>query len=214
MEFLIKAASKKLQPPLGPAVLAGRYDLRTSDGHIILPELWDDLVEPGMKITQRAWPLPPRRCSRQPPPPPPPRWIGGPPIHFGQGAPPVINDHPRIPQLPVIVDISNREANDHASGSSKPLESPNPSLKILEKSSSAEYSKETKYVTCEVVSESQIPERSPLQEDSPIRIERVSLGRHRKKGPNAQNFVGMSYEPGKKMKGRRIGDRIIRETTG
>ncbi|KAL7910275.1 hypothetical protein GGI35DRAFT_361234 [Trichoderma velutinum] len=42
---------------LGPHVQEGHYDLTDPDGNIILPSLWEELVEPGLHITMNLWPL-------------------------------------------------------------------------------------------------------------------------------------------------------------
>ncbi|KAI1762017.1 hypothetical protein GGR53DRAFT_503156 [Hypoxylon sp. FL1150] len=50
---------------------------------VILPEIWEDIVEPGMSITMHMWPLVSRDWPLDyqplPPPPPPPLLLGGPP---------------------------------------------------------------------------------------------------------------------------------------
>jgi len=95
MRELIRQAFDHVEV-LGPQVLEGRYDLVGPNGAIILPKVWDTMIEPGWAITMHMWPLP------EPPPPPPPRanWQGGPPS-------------PRTlpPGMPnsLIMDLSNRE---------------------------------------------------------------------------------------------------------
>ncbi|KAI1107128.1 hypothetical protein F4804DRAFT_298653 [Jackrogersella minutella] len=48
---------------------------------IILPELWEDLIEPGMFVSMHMWPM----DHPQPPPPPPPHYLqpSGPPMFPG-----------------------------------------------------------------------------------------------------------------------------------
>jgi flagellar basal body rod protein FlgF len=41
---------------LGPHVQEGHYDL-IGNGEIILPQLWDTLIEPDMIITMHMWPM-------------------------------------------------------------------------------------------------------------------------------------------------------------
>lgn len=55
MEELIK----KSFPPVevvGPHVMEGRYDLIGPDGEIILPSVWEKVVQPDWAITMRMWP--------------------------------------------------------------------------------------------------------------------------------------------------------------
>ncbi|KAH7274948.1 hypothetical protein B0J15DRAFT_473864 [Fusarium solani] len=42
---------------LGPHVHEGCFDLIDSDGYILVPEIWDDLIQPGMNITMTMWPM-------------------------------------------------------------------------------------------------------------------------------------------------------------
>ncbi|TVY25184.1 hypothetical protein LHYA1_G006052 [Lachnellula hyalina] len=57
MEELIFAAFLGVDI-VGPQVQAGRYDLVGPDGKIILPQVWEQLIEPGMSITMHMWPMP------------------------------------------------------------------------------------------------------------------------------------------------------------
>lgn len=57
MEELIRQAFLHVDI-LGPHVHQGHYDLVGSDGEIILPHVWDTLVEPNMDITMHMWPMP------------------------------------------------------------------------------------------------------------------------------------------------------------
>ncbi|KAI1131398.1 hypothetical protein F5Y10DRAFT_66252 [Nemania abortiva] len=73
---------------VGPEVLEGHYDLVGPDGTIILPQTWDQIIQPGWDITMLMWPPmqqpepePPQELNAQPagagasvPPPPPPNW--------------------------------------------------------------------------------------------------------------------------------------------
>jgi hypothetical protein len=86
---------------IGAHVRAGQYDLKDANGVIIMPQVWETLIEPGWAITMHMWPrpepprrpnghrfghrigppppLPPGRRAGPPPPPPPANWRGGPP---------------------------------------------------------------------------------------------------------------------------------------
>ena len=57
MEELIFASFLRVDI-VGPQVQAGRYDLVGPDGKIILPQVWEQLIEPGMSITMHMWPMP------------------------------------------------------------------------------------------------------------------------------------------------------------
>ncbi|QYT04574.1 hypothetical protein H0G86_011476 [Trichoderma simmonsii] len=56
MEDLIKQAFSQVDI-LGPRVQEGHYDLTGPDGKIILPSVWEETVEPGLRITMTMWPL-------------------------------------------------------------------------------------------------------------------------------------------------------------
>lgn len=43
---------------LGPHVQEGHYDLIRPDGEIILPQVWEHIVEPGWAITMIMWAMP------------------------------------------------------------------------------------------------------------------------------------------------------------
>ncbi|KAB8337064.1 hypothetical protein FH972_021368 [Carpinus fangiana] len=90
---------------LGKEVKDGHYDLLGPGGDIILPEVWNAVVQPGWSITMHMWPFselkkpgtndskpswpstsaqspppPPKvRVSFSPPPPPPAKWFPPPP---------------------------------------------------------------------------------------------------------------------------------------
>lgn len=97
MEELIRQAFLHVDV-IGPHVAEGHYDLVGPNGEIILPQVWESIIEPAWAITMHMWPLPepprpvpdgvhvidvgPRRpggARRRGPPPPPPNWIGPPP---------------------------------------------------------------------------------------------------------------------------------------
>lgn len=66
---------------IGPHVLEGHYDLIGPNGEIILPQHWEDLIQPDWAVVMYMWPMaePPKSLARPPrprssvPPPPPPR---------------------------------------------------------------------------------------------------------------------------------------------
>lgn len=65
MEDLIKQAFLHVDV-IGPHVHEGHYDLVGPDGEIILPQIWETMVQPDWTITMHMWPMP------EPPPPRPP----------------------------------------------------------------------------------------------------------------------------------------------
>jgi len=80
MEDLIKEAFMHVDL-LGPHVADGHYDLMGDQGEIILPQIWEAVIKPGMSITMHMWPMPekpPHPCSHHRPPPPPPLSNPGP----------------------------------------------------------------------------------------------------------------------------------------
>jgi hypothetical protein len=116
----------------------GRYDLVDEEARILLPDLYDQSVKPGSKISQHMWPLtppPPSQFNKRPgpppapqnPPPAPPRdWPGGPPPQApqraaglgvpprGPGGPPVIVNLARPPSgrsQPAREDLSGIAGN-------------------------------------------------------------------------------------------------------
>ena len=62
MEDLIRQAFAHIDV-LGPHVAEGHYDLVGPDGEIILPQVWETMIEPDWAITMHMWPIP------DPPPP-------------------------------------------------------------------------------------------------------------------------------------------------
>ena len=51
---------------LGPHVEQGHYDLLGPQGEIILPHVWDTVIEPDWTITMHMWPM----AEENPEPPP------------------------------------------------------------------------------------------------------------------------------------------------
>lgn len=57
---------------IGPHVAEGHYDLIGPNGEIILPQVWETMIEPDWSITMHMWPMPePPRGPPAPPPGPP-----------------------------------------------------------------------------------------------------------------------------------------------
>ncbi|KAF4953215.1 hypothetical protein FGADI_6190 [Fusarium gaditjirri] len=56
IEDLIKQAFIEVDV-LGPHVVEGHYDLIGPDGEIILPSIWEDIVEPDVDIKMTMWPM-------------------------------------------------------------------------------------------------------------------------------------------------------------
>ncbi|KAH6894640.1 hypothetical protein B0T10DRAFT_258214 [Thelonectria olida] len=56
MKTLITSAFVQVDV-LGPHVLEGHYDLVAPEGDIILPEIWEDIIEPDMAVTMTMWPM-------------------------------------------------------------------------------------------------------------------------------------------------------------
>jgi len=67
MEELIKQAFLHVEV-VGPQVQEGQYDLIGPDGEIILPTVWERVVQPDWSITMHMWPM--ERMPQRPPMPP------------------------------------------------------------------------------------------------------------------------------------------------
>lgn len=57
MEELIKQAFLHIEV-IGPHVAEGHYDLIGPNGDIILPQVWETVLEPDWTITMHMWPIP------------------------------------------------------------------------------------------------------------------------------------------------------------
>lgn len=57
MEELIKQAFLHIEV-IGPHVAEGHYDLIGPNGDIILPQVWETVLEPDWSITMHMWPIP------------------------------------------------------------------------------------------------------------------------------------------------------------
>ncbi|KAL8694145.1 MAG: hypothetical protein Q9218_001142 [Villophora microphyllina] len=88
MDYLIRQAFLHVEV-IGPHVAEGHYDLVGPNGEIILPQVWETVIEPDWTITMHMWPMPeppkpedlppvdgivevPPPDGGAPPPPPPP----------------------------------------------------------------------------------------------------------------------------------------------
>ena len=69
MEELIKQAFVHVDI-IGPHVQEGHYDLVGPNGEIILPQVWETMVEPDWAITMHMWPMPdppePKKSASRP----------------------------------------------------------------------------------------------------------------------------------------------------
>jgi hypothetical protein len=68
MEELIRQAFLHVEV-IGPHVAEGHYDLVGPNGEIILPQVWETMVEPDWTITMHMWPMPEPPPDPDPPPP-------------------------------------------------------------------------------------------------------------------------------------------------
>lgn len=105
MEELIKQAFLQVDV-LGPHVQEGHYDLIGPNGDIILPSVWEKVIEPDWAITMTMWPLdkaPPVGGPKLPPGVPPmshrPDGHGPPPPPIG--IPPLGRPRPSVPGMPM-----------------------------------------------------------------------------------------------------------------
>jgi len=147
MEELIKQAFLHVDV-IGPHVQAGHYDLLGPDGEIILPQIWDRVIEPDQAITMVMWPMdrmdrpplgipraggPPGAGQRGPGGPPPPGMAGG---RFGPmdprtggrpgGIPPPPNVrppnmHPGHARVPQVIPVVKQEKKKNSKSSGQTL---------------------------------------------------------------------------------------------
>jgi hypothetical protein len=82
MEALIREAFQNIEV-IGPHVVEGHYDLIGPDAAIVLPSLWEELIQPGWSVSMHMWPMQePSSMYRPFPPGPPdnqPKGLGIPP---------------------------------------------------------------------------------------------------------------------------------------
>lgn len=128
MEELIRQAFLHVEN-IGPHVQEGHYDLLGPNGEIILPQVWETVVEPDWTVTMHMWPMPPEPEKPKTPP------IDGEIVnlddlinlgkkHKGKGAKKLIPPPP--PPLLPSVDVLNPTA---------PLDAPASSGKEVDKTS-------------------------------------------------------------------------------
>ncbi|KAL5333578.1 hypothetical protein BJX70DRAFT_56833 [Aspergillus crustosus] len=67
MEELIKQAFLHIEV-IGPHVADGHYDLIGPNGDIILPQVWETVLEPDWNITMHMWPIPEKPKPEEPAP--------------------------------------------------------------------------------------------------------------------------------------------------
>ncbi|KAI0870185.1 hypothetical protein GGS24DRAFT_118203 [Hypoxylon argillaceum] len=108
MEQFIESAFAHVEV-VGHEVRMGHYDLIGPDGTIVLPQIWELMVQPGWHISMHMWPM-----SQQPPMPAHP---GSRPM-VDQPAPPVGNASPRPapppPNWPLHEDAGTDEPGEQA----------------------------------------------------------------------------------------------------
>ena len=81
MEELIRQAFLHIEV-IGPHVADGHYDLIGPNGDIILPQVWETVIEPDWAITMHMWPIPEKPKEDPPAPaevPPPDKPAEAPP---------------------------------------------------------------------------------------------------------------------------------------
>lgn len=88
MEELIKQAFLHVDL-IGPHVAQGHYDLVGPNGEIILPQVWETMVEPDWTVTMHMWPMP------EPPKPPDPPPAGAAPVVAIDGGPQIVIVEPK-----------------------------------------------------------------------------------------------------------------------
>ncbi|THC98703.1 hypothetical protein EYZ11_001837 [Aspergillus tanneri] len=71
MEELIRQAFLHIEI-IGPHVAEGHYDLVGPNGDIILPQVWETVIEPDWTITMHMWPITEKPKTPEPVPPPEP----------------------------------------------------------------------------------------------------------------------------------------------
>jgi hypothetical protein len=64
METLIKQAFQHVDV-IGERVHQGHYDLTGPDGEIVLPQVWEVIVQPDWEVSMNMWPMPDREKERE-----------------------------------------------------------------------------------------------------------------------------------------------------
>lgn len=111
MEELIKQAFLHVDI-IGPHVHDGHYDLVGPDGEIILPQVWETMVQPDWAITMHMWPMPEPPPPAPPPPPPPPQAED----YYAAAPPPLDHAAFMSSHLPLGKSRSKSKTNKRASG--------------------------------------------------------------------------------------------------
>lgn len=83
MEDLIRQAFLHVDV-IGPHVQDGHYDLVGPNGEIILPQVWETMIEPDWAITMHMWPMPEPPKPAPEAPPVPPQHHAPPPTRSGR----------------------------------------------------------------------------------------------------------------------------------
>src|SRR5436305_4562294 len=125
METLIEQAFANLHnSTIRDHVNSGRFDLSDPSGAVILPSIWETIIQPGSTITMHMWPLPEASLPeesfseetttsaninssgkvRPPPPPPPPPSVPMPPSTTSDPISPV----PRSDAVAVVEENLHR----------------------------------------------------------------------------------------------------------
>jgi hypothetical protein len=84
MEELIRQAFLHIEV-IGPHVAEGHYDLVGPNGDIILPQVWETVIEPDWAITMHMWPIP-EKPKEEPAPEPAPGKPADPPAEVKKKA--------------------------------------------------------------------------------------------------------------------------------
>ncbi|PYH66502.1 uncharacterized protein BO88DRAFT_406604 [Aspergillus vadensis CBS 113365] len=107
MEELIRQAFLHIEI-IGPHVAEGHYDLIGPNGDIILPQVWETVIEPDWTITMHMWPIPEKPKTPEPAPPPEP---------VPQDPPP-----PEVPEAPseeAVIVLEEPKKKSEPAGSKK-----------------------------------------------------------------------------------------------
>ncbi|KAL8962708.1 MAG: hypothetical protein Q9193_000926 [Seirophora villosa] len=116
MEDLIRQAFLHVEV-IGPHVADGHYDLVGPNGEIILPQVWETMIEPDWVITMHMWPMP----EPPPPPPAPPEGAADPPVvEVPQTEAPVPPPPPTLPGASTVVKKTKKPKSFLAWTAGKP----------------------------------------------------------------------------------------------
>ncbi|KAF7620123.1 hypothetical protein F9C07_1428193 [Aspergillus flavus] len=110
MEELIRQAFLHIEI-IGPHVAEGHYDLIGPNGDIILPQVWETVIEPDWTITMHMWPIPEKPKTPEPAPPP------DPPVPEAAAAPEAL---PAPEDVAVAVPAEEPKKKSDSTGAKKP----------------------------------------------------------------------------------------------